>query len=251
MMRRIAALLAGAVLAAGPAGAAEVKLLTSGAFRQVADALAPGYAAASGDTVVIVNDTAGGVQKRIAAGEAFDVVVVTHEGIADLAKSGRIDAATGTDLAKVGIGAAVRAGAPHPDIASVAAFKAALLAAKSIGYIDPAAGGSSGIYIAGLLGRLGLADQLRARTVLVNGGLVADDVAAGRIELGLQQISELATAKGVELVGPLPAEVQSYTVYAGAVGAATKLPQQARALLGALSGPDAPAVLKAKGMTPP
>jgi molybdate transport system substrate-binding protein len=254
LRRRLIALLAAACAGSprpGFAAADPLVLLTSGAFRRVAEALCGQLQATTGATVTIASDTAGGVLKRIAAGASVDVVVATQAGIAELVKAGRVEAASAVDLARVGIGVAVRAGAPHPDIATVEDFRRALLAATSIAYIDPAAGGTSGIAIAALLARLGIADLLRTRTILVNGGLVADEIADGRAEIGLQQLSELTGARGVEVVGALPAEVQSYTTYAGGVLAASPRQAQARALLAALAPPGSVGILHRMGMDGP
>lgn len=247
----LALLYVAALLWGRPATAAEVKVLTSGAFRPVVLALAPEFEQQmGGDTVTVATDTAGGVLRRAEAGEAFDVVVLTPAGLAELAAKGKVAAGTAMDLARVGIGAAVKAGAPRPDIGSVDAFRRALLEAPSVAYIDPATGGSSGIYIAQLLQRLGIADAVRAKTVLVPGGLVAERVARGEAAIGLQQISELLAVPGVALVGPLPAEVQIYTVYAGGIGAAQQT-EAARKLLTLLAGDGARRVLAEKGMEPP
>ncbi len=151
-------------------------------------------------------------------------------------------------MARVGVGVMVKAGAPAPDISSVEAFKRALLAAKSVAYIDPASGGSSGIYVAGLLDKLGIADQVKPKAKLKKGGYVADLIVSGEAELGIHQISEIVPVKEVTLIGPLPAEIQNYTVYAAGIGAGAKDAEAAKALIKALTGPAAAAVLKSKGM---
>src|SRR5437588_4034923 len=150
--------------------------------------------------------------------------------------------------AGVAVGVVVKDGTAKPDIGSVVAFKQALLAAKSVAYIDPAAGGSSGIYVAGLLDKLGIAAEVKPKAKLIPGGSVAEHIARGEAELGIHQISEILPVKGVVLVGPLPAEIQNYTVYAAAIGAQAKESAAAKALLDALSGPAAAEVLKSKGM---
>lgn len=238
------------LLATVPAAAADIRLLTTGAFKSVASALIPRFEAETGHTVTVENDTAGGLVRRIGAGAAFDMVVLTPGAIRDLALQGKV-AGGPVDLARVGIGVAVRAGAPHPDIGSVDAFKRMLIDARSVGYIDPRAGGTSGIYLAELFQRLGIAEQVRDKAVLVPGGLVAERVAGGDAQVGLQQISELLAVSGAEFVGPLPAEIQNDTVYAGGVGASAHEPAAARALLATFSGPAAAAVLRDKGMLPP
>jgi molybdate transport system substrate-binding protein len=144
-----------------------------------------------------------------------------------------------------------KAGARAPDISTVEAFKRALLDAKSVAYIDPASGGSSGIYFAGLLDKLGLAEQVNAKAKLKQGGYVADLIVSGEAELGVHQISEIVPVKGVTLVGPLPAEIQNVTVYAAGASAAAQDSEAANALIKMLAGPAAEAVLKAKGMERP
>ena len=158
---------------------------------------------------------------------------------------------TKVELARVAIGVAVKDGAPKPDISSVEKFRAALTAARKIAYIDPASGGSSGIYLAGLFDKWGVADAIKAKAVLVPGGLVAEKLVSGEADLALHQISEILAVRGATLVGPLPAEIQNYTVYAGGLSATTKQADAARKLLAALAGDGAQAVLKDKGMEAP
>jgi len=231
--------------------AAEITVLTTGAFKSVVTAVVPEFEKQTGHKVVVANDTAGALAKRIAGGEAFDVVILTPPAIDQLAESGKVASGSAVRLARVGIGVAVRKGAPAPDIATVAAFKAALLQARSVAYIDPAAGGSSGIYLAQLFAKLGLADAIKDKAVLVPGGLVAERVVSGEAELGIHQISEILAVPGATLVGPLPAELQNYTVYAGGVSAASRDSAAAQAFLGTLSIPHSLAVLQGKGMEAP
>src|SRR6476620_9362011 len=188
---------------ASSAFAAEVKVLTAGAFKQVVLALVPDFEKQTGNKVVVDNDTAGGLQKRIESGEAFDVAIITPAIVDGLAASGKIVPNSRVNLATVSIGVVVKEGAPKPDIGTVEAFKNALLAAKSVAYIDPASGGSSGIYVDKLLERLGIADQVRPKAKLKKGGYVADLIVSGEAELGLHQISEIVPVKGAVLVGPL------------------------------------------------
>jgi len=236
--------------AARPAAAAEIKVLTAGAFKQVLLALLPDFERTSGHKVVVENDTVGALTKRIEGGETFDLAILTPAAVDALASKGKLVPGSRANLARVGIGVVVKEGAPKPDIGSLAAFKQALLAAKSVAYIDPAAGGSSGIYVAGLLDKLGIAAEVKPKAKLIPGGAVAEHVARGEAELGIHQISEILPVKGVTLVGPLPADIQNYTVYAAALGAQAKESDAAKALLKALSGPAAAEVLKSKGMEP-
>ena len=197
-----------------PATAAEIKVLTTGAFKQVVVALVPEFEKATGHKVVVDNGTVGQLQKRVDDGETFDVLVLSPKGIEDYIKSGKIVAGSNANLAKVGVGVMVKEGAPKPDISSVEAFKQALLKAKSVGYIDPASGGSSGIYVAGLLDKLGIAEQIKPKAKLQKGGHVSDLVKAGEAEIGIHQNSEIVGQAGVTLVGPLPKDIQNYTTYA-------------------------------------
>ena len=233
------------------AKSAEIKVVSGGAFKQVLTALAAQYEKESGNTLDITYQTVGQHLALIRDGkEEFDVAVLTPEAIDSLAKEGKVVPGTRADLAKVGVGVAVKAGAPLPDIGTVDAFKKTLLAAKSVAYIDPKAGGSSGIYVAGLLDRLGIADQVNAKAKLIHGGAVADHIADGEAEIGVHQISEILPVAGVTLVGPLPAEIQNFTVYSAGVSTTAKDAATARALVKFLSGPHALPIIKAKGMEP-
>jgi molybdate transport system substrate-binding protein len=243
-------LIAGALAVVGTqsAEAAEIKVLTAGAFKQVLLALVPAYEKQTGNKVTVENDTVGAVVKRIKSGDTFDVVIVSPAAVDDLAKDGKVVAGSRSDLAKVGVGIVVKEGAARPDISSVEAFKRALIAAKSVAYIDPASGGSSGIFVDRLLDKLGIAGDVKPKAKLIPGGAVADHIADGEAEIGVHQISEILPVKGVTLVGPLPTEIQNYTVYAAGLGAQSKESDAATALIKVLSGPDAAAVFKAKGM---
>ena len=236
--------------AVAPLAAAEIKVLTAGAMRGVLEALLPEFETSTGHKVALDNATAGALAKRIAGGEAFDLAIITPAVIDEAARRGKI-AGPRVDLAKVGIGVAVKEGATAPDISTVEAFKQALLAAKSVAYIDPKAGGSSGISFDGLIDRLGIGADVRAKARLKAGGYVADLVASGEAELAVHQISEILPVKGVRLVGPLPAEIQNTTVYAAGLGASAQQPVAAKALLDHLAGAPAAAVLSAKGMEKP
>jgi molybdate transport system substrate-binding protein len=243
-------LLAAAVfgMSGAQAAAAELKVLTTGAFKQVVVALIPEFEQATGHKVVLDNGTVGQLTKRVEGGESFDVLVLSPKGLDDFTSKGKIVPGSAVTVAKVGVGVMVKEGAGKPDISSVEAFKQALLAAKSVGYIDPASGGSSGIYVAGLLDKLGIADRIKPKAALQKGGHVSDLVVAGKAEIGIHQMSEIVGQPGVTLVGPLPAEIQNFTTYAVGVSAAARDAEAARAFIKLLSGPSAAAVLKAKGM---
>ncbi len=243
-------------LSLNAASAADIKVLTAGAYKPVLLALQPSFESQTGHRLKVENDTAGALQRRVAGGEAFDVLIITPAALAQLVQTGKVkddatsDGATRT-LARVAIGVAVKVGAPPPDISTVAAFQNALLAARSVAYIDPAAGGSSGIYLSQLFDKWGLAERIKAKAVLVPGGLVAERVVNGQADIAIHQISEILAVPGAMLVGPIPAEIQNYTVYAGGVSATSADPSAARALLDMLAGSAAAAVLKSKGMEAP
>ncbi|GGF88741.1 molybdenum ABC transporter substrate-binding protein [Azorhizobium oxalatiphilum] len=238
------------LLAAPMAQAAEIRVLTSGAFKPVVAEVAARFAADTGTQVKLDNDTAGALVRRVNGGETFDVLILTPGALADLQKAGKVGAGAIAPLAKVGIGVAVKAGAPRPDISTSDAFKQTLLAAQRVAMIDPAAGGSSGIYLTRLFERWGIADAIRAKAVLVPGGLVATRLVSGEADIAIHQISEILAVPGADLVGPLPADIQNFTVYAGALAPAPADPQAAAAFLARLSGPDTTPILATKGMQP-
>lgn len=251
MMKRLAlAAAAAGLIGCTSAHAAEIKILTAGAMKEVVLAVVPEFEK-QGHKATVSNDTAGGLARRILGGEAFDLAVITPAAIDELTQKGKIAAGSKALVARVGVGVVVKEGAPVPNIATVDAFKQALIDAKSVAYIDPAAGGSSGIYLTGLFDKMGIADQIKPKAKLKQGGYVADLVASGEAELGLHQISEILAVKGVTLVGPLPAAIQNYTTYAAGVSADTKEPEVAKAMIKLLTGPAAEPVLKARGMERP
>ena len=250
-MRRILAPLRIALGAlAAPARADDIKVLTAGAFKPIVVAAVPAFEARTGHRVEVQNDTAGALSRRIAAGERFDVLMLTPALLQPLGASGRVAADSIVPLAKVSIGVAVKAGAPLPSVATVEAFRQALLDARRVAYIDPASGGSSGIYLDGLFQRLGVAEAVRAKAVLVPGGLVAERLVTGEADLAIHQISEILPVAGATLVGPLPDSIQNDTTYAGAVAADSAHADAARAFLAAMTAPEAAATLRAKGMRP-
>lgn len=239
------------LLLAGQARAGELTVLTAGAIRTVAEAVATAFQASTGTAIVLRNDTAGALVRRIALGEAFDVILTSPATLEELARIGKIGTDPPVRLARVGVGLAVAAGEPLPDIGTVDAFKATMLRARAVAYINPASGGSSGIYVAQLFQTLGIDQAMAAKSVLVNGGLAAEAVADGRADMALQQISELMAVPGVTLAGPLPAAIQQQTIYAGALSAATPSRDAAQAFLEAMADPSVWPVLQAHALTPP
>ena len=239
-----------ALAAIVPASAADLKLLTAGAFKSVALELVPEFEKKTGHRVTIENDTAGGLARRLSDGEYFDVVVMPPAPMTPLLGSKLVESSV-KPLARVGIGVAIKQGASVPDISNVDAFKRSLLAARAIAYTDPASGGTAGTYLSKLFEKMGIAAELKPKSVLVKGGLAAEKIVSGEAEIALQPTSELLAVPGVVLVGPIPLEVQTYIIYAGAVSAAVRDRAAAEALLAALHGPDKAALLKKKGMELP
>jgi molybdate transport system substrate-binding protein len=227
----------------------QVKVLSAGACEGFVSLMAADFEKRLGRPVSIEEGTIGQLVKRINQGEPFDVALLTPAGLERI--PGRFAADSKVELVRVGIGVAVRENAPRPDIGSVEAFKRALLQARSIAYVDPAAGGTSGIYFSHLLERLGIAEAVQAKQVLVPGGAVAQRVASGEAEIGIQMTSEMVGVKGVTVIGPLPEPIQTYTVYAGVIGAKSSEPAAARALLDLLASPAAADRLKAAGLDRP
>ena len=194
--------------------------------------------------------TAGAVAKRVAEGAQGDVVLATNSGLAKLATQGKVDGASIRDLGSMGVGVAVKAGAPKPDIHDVEAFKKSMLAAKSIMYANPAKGGQSGIHIAKVFAEIGLDKQIASKVQLRDRGPDGlKEVAKGDIEIGLGQISEILANKDVGLVGPLPAAIQGAVTFSGAVHAGSTNKKAAEELLQLLVTPAAKEKFKALGFT--
>lgn len=231
------------------AGAQTLKVLTAGAMKPLVQAVAPGFEGRTGVKVEIQNDTAGALLRRIQGGEAFDVAILTDAGAKTVASAGI--ATKAAPLARVGIGLAVKAGAPKPPLATVDDFKAAVLGARKLAYIDPQAGGSSGIYLKGLFERLGLAEAVAAKAVLVPGGLTAQRLVNGEADVAVQQASELAIVDGAVFVGMLPAEIQNFTTYGWAVAKDSRVADAAEIFVAALTRVAAGGALKEIGIEPP
>jgi len=238
-----------ALCIAGTACAADVTVLSAGAFRPVLDALAPSLERTGDLHLIISNGTAGELAKRIQGGEAFDVAILPEPLAKTLSASSNLAPTLG-NVARVGIGVAVPEGAPKPAISTVDQFKQTLLAAPSVAYLDPAAGGSSGIYLSKLFETLGIAQAIAPKAVLVHGGLVGARLVDGKAALAVHQVSELLAVPHIQYVGPLPAAIQNYTVYAAGVSAHVKNLEGAQALLQALHSEAAAALLERKGMEP-
>jgi molybdate transport system substrate-binding protein len=239
----------------GIAGAAEIKVLSSGALKLALTGLLPDFQRSSKDSVTIEYGPAGAIANRVESGEAADVAIVTMPQLESLETQGKIVQGSGVTITGIAIGLAVRKGAPKPDISTVEAFKRALLSARSISYRDPATGSTSGIYAARMIDGLGIAQDLRPKIRLVSSeGDHPEDVfravVEGEVEMQIGQITEIAIAPGVELAGPLPSEIQKVTVLAAGIVATSKMRKPAQALIGFLSTPSAAVVLQANGFQP-
>ena len=222
-----------------------IKILSGGAMRTFLTEIVPLFERASGTKVEVEYRLTSVLKKDIADGAAFDIALLPRPEIDELVKAGRIAEGATVDVTRSAVGLAVRSGAPNPDISTVAAFKAALLAAKSISYSD----GPSGAYVAGLLEKLGLADAMKPKTKLTSRP-VAELIAAGEAEIGLQQIVAILPVQGADLVGPLPAELQNVIIYAAGLSARAVGPAVARAFVAFTKTPQAGRLIRAKGMEP-
>lgn len=222
--------------------AAEIKLLASAAIKDAYLELLPQFEKATGHKVTAAWSSTPDIQKRIMAGEAADLVILGNSGTEDLIKQGKLIPGSRADFAKSGVGVAVRAGALKPDISSADAVKKAVLAAKSVAY----SAGASGAYIVSMFQKMGIADEVKAKTATVKPGEpVGAVVARGDAEIGFQQISELIPVKGIEYLGPLPPEIQNVTVFSGGVHSGSKEADAATELVKFLTGPAAvPTVTK-------
>jgi len=237
-LRAIAWALVVVMASAGVAMAAEVRVLSAGAMKAMVTELSEGFQKETGHAVVITADTGGGLRKRVEGGEKADVLVAPDAVMDALVKSNHVVADSRRDLARTAVGVAVREGAPKPDVSTVDAFKRAVLEAKSIVYLDPASGATSGMHVASVLQQLGLADAVKDKVILWKGGYAAEAVATGKADLCLHQISEILPVKGVTLVGPMPAEINKVTVYASSLLAGSPTPDAGRALLAYLARPE-------------
>jgi molybdate transport system substrate-binding protein len=238
------------LLSATAACADNLKVVASVALTSVLGDLLPAFDKKTGNKTVADFALAADVKKRILAGERADVIILTPAMMEDLAKQAKVTADSLVRVAGTPVAVAARAGATKPDISTVEAFKLTLLTSASIVYSDPAKGGLSGIVAARTMDRLGIADEMKSRTILVPGAESLDMVAKGEAELGIAQASEIVPVKGVQLVGPLPGELATMTVFTGGVGADSPSATAAKALIDFLRGPDAAAALKANGFDP-
>jgi molybdate transport system substrate-binding protein len=218
--------------------------MASAAFKEAYLELVPQFERSTGYKVVTLWTPSVQMMKRLKAGEQVDLVILSAAALDDLIRCGVV--ASRVDLAKSGVGVAVRAGAPKPDISSGEALKRAVLAAQSIVYST----GPSGIYLAGLFQRMGIAEQIKSKVKQVQGEPAGAVVARGEAEIGFQQVCELLPVPGIELVGPLPPDVQEITVFSVGVHVQAREPDAARALVQFFKAPAAVPVIRQKGMEP-
>lgn len=238
------------LLIAGEARAAEVKILVTTAMKAAIDELSPAFERASGHHLRISYGPSGSLARRIADGEGTDLVILAG-GVDDLARQGKLALGARIDVARAKIGVAVRKGARKPDIGSSDAFMRALLAAESIAYADPLVGGASGVYLAEQFKRRGIADAVAAKAKLARGGpdgMVSALVANGEAQIGLQQIPEIKSVAGVDLVGALPEDWQTVTIYSAGIPVTATQADAASAFLEFLATPAARSVFTAKGL---
>jgi molybdate transport system substrate-binding protein len=230
------------------AAATELKVLSATAMKEVLAALASPIERATGCRLAVTCMTSGAVAKQVAGGEAADLIILAATEMAELIRQDKVTADSTIEIARSNIGVGVRKGAPKPDITTPEAFARALIAAKTVAYTDPAAGGASGTYLAGLLDQMGIADKIVTKFAAGGpNGLVGTIVARGDAEIGLHQIPELIAA-GVDLVGPLPPDLQKATVYAVGIPANARQRDASKAVLAFLATPATAEAVKAHGM---
>ena len=231
----------------GGVQAAEIRVLSSNGVKTVLEELAPQVEKATRHKLLLNFAPAAELKAQIEKGEAFDLTILTAAGIDDLIKQGKLVAATRSDFTRSGAGVAIKKGAAKPDLSSAEGFKRTLLAAKSIAYVGQ---GATGVTINRIIERFGIAAEMKAKTIPLSGISAADAVAMGEAELGFTQISEILPVAGAELAGPLPPEVQVYTVFTAAVGGNARDSAVAISLIKFLTAPAAAPVIRAKGMEP-
>jgi molybdate transport system substrate-binding protein len=222
----------------------EIRVMQSAAFKEAYEALVPGFERASGHKVTTLWTPSVDMMSRLKGGEVVDLVIMSAAAIDELIKHGKL--ADRTDLAKSGVAVAVRAGAPKPDISSGEALKRALIAAKSVCYST----GPSGIYLAGLFEKMGIAGEIKSKQVVVKGEPAGAVVARGEAEIGFQQMSELLPVAGIDIVGPLSADIQRITVFSAGLHVNAPQRDAARALVKHLTAKDAHPVIRKCGMAP-
>jgi molybdate transport system substrate-binding protein len=236
--------------AASASNAAEIDALITTAMKAAIDELTPSFERDTGNSLRASYGPSGGVARRFLGGEPADVIVIDSGKLGELVQQGKVLPAL-IDVARTGIGIAVRKGAPKPDVSTPEALKRALLAAKSIGHTDPAGGGITADHIMKMFERLGIAAEVTPKIKLAAGGTNGRGsvlVSSGEADIGLQEVSELMTNPDVEVIGMLPPELQRITVFAAGIAASAKQPAAGRVLIGFLTAPAALAIYKTKGL---
>jgi molybdate transport system substrate-binding protein len=236
---------------AGITQAAEIKALVALGIKDVVDDIGPKFEQASGHKLAIKFGTLGGLVKMVQGGETADIIIIPRQGIDGLVKDGKATPGSETDIARSDIVVIVRQGAPKPDVSTPEALKRSLLAAKSITYGNPADGGASSIHFAKVLDRLGIAKEMKPKTTYSKAGRdTGDIVAAGKAELGVNQLQVMMPVAGIEVAGPLPGDLQAKTIFTSAILSGAKNAAPAQALVKFLRTPEAAKVFRAKGMNP-
>lgn len=238
-----------ALTAAGAAHAAEINVLTAGAVQEAEKTLAAAFEKTTGNKVNFTAGTVGQIQDKLKQGAPADVIVVSAAAMDGLEKSGAVTQSA-APLGRIGIGVGVKDGVNAPDISTPEKFKSAMLAAKSITYMDPAAGASSGIATAKVMKDLGIADEMAKKTKLTETGYSAERVASGEVEFAIQNMSEIVPVKGVKLAGPLPGPLQTYTAYSAGVAAKSAHPKEAADLIRYFTRPESAGTWKEAGVEP-
>ncbi|OLB96891.1 MAG: hypothetical protein AUH76_10005 [Candidatus Rokubacteria bacterium 13_1_40CM_4_67_11] len=231
----------------GAVQAAEIKVLSAGAVKAVIVNVGDAFEKDSGHKLSASFATVGVTRQKLAA-EPADVVIMTDVAIDEAIRQGSVVAGTRNDIARAGVGVGVKEGAPRPDISTPEAFKQTLLSAKSLVYVDPAQGATSGIHFASVLQRLGIADAVKSKTILWPGGYAAEAVVKGQAEIVVHQISEILPVKGVTLVGPLPKDLQKITIYSAGIATKSEVPDAARAFISYLVSPPVKAKFAQAGL---
>jgi molybdate transport system substrate-binding protein len=230
----------------------EIKVFSAGAVEGPLEVLIHEFERESGHTVKVTFNTVGAIQSKLKAGEKPDLAVLSAPAIEALAQAGLVDAASRADLGRAETGLAVRESAASPDISTLSAFKQTLLRLRSVAVTDPQAGGSSGIYMARLFQDMGIAAEMKKKSVLKTGGRqVAEAIASGEAEAGITFLSEVLPIKGTKAVGPLPKEIAFTNIYAAVLPANGGAAEGARALIAFLSRPASRARFQAAGLEPP
>jgi len=230
-----------------------IRVLSTTAMKMVFEELSARFERETGNRLDVQLGPSLVLEKRLAEGEAADVVIVTGPGAADLASRGKLAAGSLIDIARSLIGVAVPTGAPRPDLSSADGFKQSLLAAKSVALSKPVGGGASGAHMAKVFEQLGITAAMAAKAKYGAGGaagLAGLVVKRGEADIGIQQMAELMAVDGIDVVGPLPAEIQGATLFTAAVAASAAQPAAARAAIAFLTTPAAKAIVKAKGLEP-